>query len=101
LQLSYRNATWTPADITSLSCQVTFGGAATGMVTVAETAVNGAAMDWTEISIADNVKDVITYYLNHRAEVFDYCASCSDEPESWYVEFLLKLGFRVQGEVNI
>lgn len=101
VEARYRNASWTPAEITEMTCSVTFGGETTGMVTVWELAVNNGGSTWEKIDVSDQAAAAITYYLNHRNEQFSYCAICDDDPDSAYVEFELNLGVTVHGEVII
>jgi hypothetical protein len=100
-EVRYRNASWTPEDIPQLSCTATCGGPDAGVATVTETAVIGSSGDWTQIVVSEEASMLIDFYLNHRDAQFTCCASCVDEPETFYVEYDIKLNVRLQGEIII
>lgn len=96
----YSDASWLPADIATLTCSLTING--TMSATLTETAVNnGSDGTWQELSLTQEQADAVTYYLDNPDEVFNYCVSCSDEPDSGSFLYWINIGVNVQGEVDI
>ena len=71
------------------------------MIEITQTAVNGETLEWTELSLSDDAREAIVYFLVHRDETFSYCVTCSDEPDSAHIEYMVRFGVEVKGEVNI
>lgn len=100
LEAKYQNATWTPDTIEEISCTFTMTGHDT-TVTVAETAVNGGSSSWEEVDVPADAVDMINYYLGNLEEEFEYCVDCGEvDTDSHYVEYLVRMGVEISGEVE-
>jgi len=93
----YLDATWTPEEVTHMSCVLTLNGDA-GSAMVVDANVEKGSSEWVNIDVPQEAVDFINYYLDHRSEQFDYCVECSDA-DTYSVTWEVSIGVTVKGEI--
>jgi hypothetical protein len=89
-------ATWTPGSVASFTCSLTITGSQPA-ITIAETAINGATGDLSDL-LTPNQRDVINFYLSNTGEEFTYCVTCTDtELDTFSVTYDIELDVSISG----
>jgi len=90
-------ASWFPASIKTLTCKLTISGDQD--TEIAEMAINNPSGTST-LTLSDEQKNVINYYLNNRAKEFTYCVECDNDDliTDYTVTYNVDLGVRIKGE---
>jgi hypothetical protein len=90
-------ASWFPDSIKTLTCKLTISGDQN--TEIAEMAINNPSGAST-LTLTDEQKNVINYYLKNRAKEFTYCVECENDAliTDYSVQYLVDLEVKIEGE---
>lgn len=90
-------AQWFPAAITTLTCKLTISGDQD--TEIAAMAINNPTGTST-LTLTEEQKNVINYYLSNRAKEFTYCVECDNDEfiTDYTVTYEVEMDVKIKGE---
>ncbi len=87
-------AVWTPSSITSISCTLTINDELS-----IDAQVSGTSSDWSALSLTQDQINTINGYLDNLSQPLTYCLSCSDDPDSYTIDYSIRIGVTIKGNI--